>query len=207
MSAKNFFLGCCLYATVLGMASPLSAQAGLFDGPVDRLPVQERVSLRKGKVILTGENGQYEAKVLVTATPKAVWSVLTDYPNYPKFLPGVISSKVLKFGNQGKTIEQVSERQVFVLTVRSRILYTTTETDQSRIDFQLVEGDLAKMQGYWQLDPVAPYPGAKPNQVLLTHRVSAEPPPGAPNDVFNDVYKSSLEETLTAIQREVGRRL
>ncbi|WP_216351165.1 SRPBCC family protein [Leptolyngbya sp. 'hensonii'] len=180
--------------------------AGLFDGPVDSLPVLERVALREGKTVVTGENGKYIARTLVNASPEVVWAVLTDYENSTQYLPNLVSSKVLETNQHGKVVEQVSERQIFVVTIRSRIRFATKETDKQRIDFRLVEGDLAKMQGYWKLEPVAPYPGAKPNQVLITTQVEAEPAAGTPTDIFYDIYKSALKDTMNAIRQEVGRR-
>ncbi|MCS6813756.1 MAG: SRPBCC family protein, partial [Cyanobacteria bacterium] len=181
-------------------------QAGLFNGPVDRLPVAERVSLRQGKVVLTGDNGNYTARVLVDVAPELVWTVLTDYDRFADFLPGVVSSKVLETKTDGKIVEQVSQQQIFLFTIQSRIRYSTRETGQERIDFQLIDGDLASMEGFWLLEPVAPYPGAKPNQILVTHQVRAQPTDGTPRDAFNDIYRNVLADTMAALRDEMNRR-
>src|SRR6476646_12117337 len=73
-----------LTTALLLTATPFSAKAELFNGPVDRLPVAKRVALRSGKVVVTGDQGRYMAKVLVKASPDVVWSVLTDYTNLSK---------------------------------------------------------------------------------------------------------------------------
>jgi len=70
----------------------LPARAALFDGPVDRLPSVQRDSLRKGQTVVTGSSGKYVARVLLTASPDAVWRVLTDYANLYKFIPNMTSS-------------------------------------------------------------------------------------------------------------------
>jgi len=182
------------------------ARSGLFDGPVDRLPVVERVALRDGKVTISGDDGNYLARVLVDVSPDIVWAVLTDYAQFPKFLPGVVSSQILETRSDGKVVEQVSQQQVFLFNFQSRIRYSTKETGRERIDFRLIDGDLASMEGFWLLEPVAPYPGAKPNKILLTHQVAAKPTDGTPRDAFNDVYKSVLKDTLAALRTEMKRR-
>ncbi len=117
-----------------------------------------------------------------------------------------MSSKVLETRSDGKTVEQISQQQVFLFTIQSRIRYSTTETGRERIDFRLLDGDLASMEGFWLLEPVAPYPGAKPNQILITHEVKAQPTDGTPRDAFNDVYQSVLKDTLAALRDEIKRR-
>jgi hypothetical protein len=48
---------------------PALAQVALFHSPIDTLPVQEWVTLRQGKPVLTGENSSYTARILLDATP------------------------------------------------------------------------------------------------------------------------------------------
>jgi ribosome-associated toxin RatA of RatAB toxin-antitoxin module len=182
------------------------AQAQLFNSPVDRLPTAERVTLRSGKPVVTGQNGSYVAKLLVTASPDVVWSVLTDHNNYSRFLPNVASSKVLQSNGNRKIVEQVDERQIFLMNVRSRLRSAVTETKKQRIDFRLINGDLKELQGSWQIEPVAPYRGAKPNQILITQEVKAQPKSGTPKGTFYNIFKSSLAETMNAFRQEIGRR-
>ena len=98
----------------------LPARAGLFDGPVDRLPSVQRDSLRKGQTVVTGNNGKYVARVLLNASPDAVWRVLTDYANLYKFIPNMTSSRIIENRGSRKVIEQVDSRQVFLVSIVSR---------------------------------------------------------------------------------------
>lgn len=196
--------------SVLAFMATLSimpAQADLFDGPVDRLPVAERVALREGKIVVTGSEGQYVGKVLVTASPEVVWSVLTDYDNFYKFLPNVISSQVLETNGNRKIVEQVSNRQVLVVKVKSRVRTENTETNRERIDFRLIEGDLQQLQGYWKIEPVSVYPGAEPTQILITQTLEVQPKSGTPKDIFYAIFKKAMGDNLKAIQKQVNQRL
>lgn len=195
--------------SVLAFVATLSiapAQADLFDGPVDRLPVAERVALREGKIVVTGSEGQYLGKVLVTASPDVVWSVLTDYDNLYKFLPNVISSQVLETNGNRKIVEQISNRKILLVNVKSRVRTENTETNKQRIDFRLVEGDLQQLQGHWTIESVSLHPGAEPTQVLISQEVEAQPKSGTPKDIFYDIFKRAMGDNLKAIQKEVNQR-
>lgn len=194
------------FSTVSFLTSAPPSTAGLFDSAVDQLSSGERVTLRNGQPIVTGSNGKYTAKVLISTSADIAWSVLTDYSNTPKFIPNVVSSKIITTNGNQKVIEQVDARQVFFVTARSRIRSAITETAKSRIDFQAIEGDLKSLKGYWMLEPIAPYRGAKANQILITHVVEVQPKAGIPSDIFYNVFKDSLGDMMSAIKKETERR-
>jgi len=198
--------GCLSVLAGMATVPAVPVRAGLFDGPVDRLPVEERVALRNGKTVVTGVEGNYVGKVLVTAKPDVVWSVLTDYENFPKFLPNVVSTKIVGANGNRKVVEQVSERQVFLVSVTSRVRTENTETEKQRIDFRLVDGDLKELQGFWLIEPVSEIPGRDPTQVLITQEVQAKPKGGTPEGMFYDIFKGAIEGNLKAIQKEVNKR-
>jgi ribosome-associated toxin RatA of RatAB toxin-antitoxin module len=196
---------CIIHAIAL---SPLTS-AKLFDSPIDQLPASQRVSLKNGNSLITGEQGKYTAMVLVTASPNTAWDVLTDYVNLSKFIPNMISSQVISANGNQKIVEQIDKRQIFVSTIKSRVRLAITETAKSRIDFQTIDGDSQGMQsmaGYWKIEPIAPYSGAKSNQVLITQVVEVKPKSGTPKGIFYDVFKNSLEQTMKATRKEVSRR-
>lgn len=184
----------------------MPAHADLFDGPVDRLPSVQRDSLRKGQTVVTGDRGKYVARVLVTASPDAVWRVLTDYGNLYKFIPNMSSSKILENRGDRKVIEQVDSRQVFLVPIVSRTKLAITETNRKQIDFRLIDGDLAKMEGYWKIEPVSTVPRRPPTQVLITYSINAQPNGSTPADAFYGIFKDALGETLQAIKKEVKNR-
>ena len=184
----------------------LPARAGLFDGPVDRLPSIQRDSLRKGQTVVVGERGKYVARVLVTASPEAVWGVLTDYDNLYRFIPNMTSSKILESRGNRKVIEQVDSRQVFLISIVSRTKLAVQETDRKQIDFRLIDGDLSQMEGYWKMELVSSVPKRPPNQVLITYAVNAQPNSGTPTDAFYGIFKEALGDTLQAIKREIKSR-
>ncbi len=194
-------------AIVIACSAPtLPAHAGLFDGPVDRLPSVQRDSLRSGQTVVTGDSGKYVARVLVTDSPDAVWGVLTDYGNLSKFIPNMSSSKILESRDNRKVIEQVDSRQVFLISIVSRTKLAIQETNLRQIDFRLLDGDLSKMEGYWKLEPVSLVPNLPPSQVLITYTVDAQPNSSTPTEAFYGIFKDALGDTLQAIKKEVKNR-
>ena len=186
------------------LSSP--AEAKLFDGPVDRLPVQERVALRSGRVVLTGEKGEYTGKILVTGSIGTTWEVLTDYSNFQQFLPNVATSDIIESNGNYSVFEQVNIIRVFLVTQKSRVRIAVTQTYRQEIAFRLLEGDLGSLEGVWRLEPVSPYPGAPPDRVLITHKVTVQPDDNTPRGLFFSIYQDSLEATLEAIKQEIEKR-
>lgn len=164
------------------------------------------MTLRSGQPIITGENGKYAARVLISTSVDLAWSVLTDYTNTPRFMPHVVSSKVIMANGNQKVIEQVDARQVFFVSARSRIRSAITETAKTRIDFQAIDGDLKSLKGYWLLEPIAPYAGAKAKQILITQVIEVQPKAGTPSGIFYGIFKQSLGEIMSAIKQETERR-
>jgi hypothetical protein len=88
----------------------------------------------------------------------------------------------------------------------SRTKLAIQETDRKQIDFRLIDGDLAKMEGYWKMEPVSSVPNRPANQVLITYTVNAQPNDGTPADAFYGIFKDALNDTLQAIKNEVKSR-
>jgi ribosome-associated toxin RatA of RatAB toxin-antitoxin module len=172
----------------------------------------DRSALRAGKPVVTGEGGNYVGWIVVAAPLDVVWSVLTDYENFEQFLPSVASSSVIKAEPSRKVVEQVDSRRILMMDVESTVRTENVEQAPDRIYFQLVDGDLKTLQGYWKLHPVATESteagdrqGDAP-QVLVTQTVEAEANAGLLEGMFHQVFVGSLSDNLAAIRQEAERR-
>ncbi|MGK7893704.1 MAG: SRPBCC family protein [Xenococcus sp. (in: cyanobacteria)] len=201
----NLSLGSFILAIALNIALT-SAHAKLFNGPVDQLPVLERVALREGQVIVTGEKGVYTCRFLVNGSVDTAWQVLTDYNNFELFLPGVTNSQLLETNGDRKIFEQINRVKTFIFSKKARVRMAITESYPQKIAFNFLDGDLDTLDGTWVLEPVSPYPSAPPNQVLITHQVTVEPNSIPSRSFFYNIYENTLEKTLTAIKEEVEQR-
>ncbi|MDC0831802.1 SRPBCC family protein [Geitlerinema sp. CS-897] len=169
---------------------------------VDVPATEIQLSRRDGEVRITRDaDNTYTAEILLDASVEEVWNVIADYDNFSDFLPNIVSSDVLEVEGNRHVVEQVSERRIFFLNVRSRIRTENLETKNQRIDFRLVEGDLARLEGSWILESVA-----ESNHLRLKQTVNVSPEDGTPETLFYDIFEQSLADTLEAIREEVLRR-
>jgi len=164
------------------------------------LSTQEEVELNQGKVILKGKKGDYVGQVLATGNLDIAWEVLTDYNNFENFLPNIISSTIILEEGDRKVFEQINQVDLFLFQEEFTVQIASTENKPQKIEFQIVEGDLAQLQGTWQIEEVAE------NQILVTHTVQVQPESNTEKLFFYGIYESTLEETLDAIAQEIAKR-
>jgi ribosome-associated toxin RatA of RatAB toxin-antitoxin module len=191
---------------LLSIAFSPMATAKLFNGPIDQLPLEQRVSLKQGKLVFLGQEGNYTSRLLISTTVDNAWQVLTDYEHFAEFLPGVVSSQLLETNGDRKVFEQINKIKTFVFSIESRVRVATIESYPKQIAFKAVDGDLKTMNGTWTLEPISPYPSAPPDQVLITHKVMVKPAKAPSDGIFFNIYEDRLQETLKAIKQETERR-
>lgn len=190
---------CSLLAIALATTMTLtpSAAAEVFDTP--QLEQQE-VTLQPKQVRVTGKQGQYRGQVVVNAPIATTWKVVTDYNNFERFLPNVVSSQLLKTSGNQKVFEQTQRIRAFIFNKQVRVRIAVTETYPQQVAFKVVSGDIKSLQGVWRLQPISR------NQVLLVHQVAVNPGSTSNRDLFFRIYKDSLADTLGAMKRESERR-
>lgn len=204
---RQVFLICLgAIALILTLIASPAANAKLFDGPVDRLPVLERVALREGKVTLTGEEGSYTGRILVASSRDTAWQVLTDYDSFENFLPNIDRISILENNGNQKVYDQINSVKTLIFETEARVRIAAIETYPQKISFEAIAGDLKKLDGSWLLEPVSPYPSAPPDKVLITHQVDVEPDSGLGESFFYGIYEDSLEKTLAGIKTEIEKR-
>lgn len=162
------------------------------------LTSQEQSALRQGRVLFSGEEGNYTARVMATGSADTAWRVLTDYNNFSSFLPSVESSQLLESNGTQKKFEQVNAVRIFPITYRERVVISVAETYPSNLSFSMVDGDLEKLQGAW-------YVTGAGNQVMITHQVNIMPG-GSNRRLFFRIYEDNLRKTMAAVKQEIERR-
>ena len=164
------------------------------------LSQQEKANLQQGKVILKGEKGDYWAQVVTEGDLETAWLVLTDYNNFNKFLPNVAASKIVSEESNKVIFEQVNVVDLWLFQQEFKVQIEGIKTKPNKIDFQILEGDLKKLVGKWQLEEISP------GKILVSHAVEVEPGSDTEKPFFYGVYESSLEDTLKAIAVEINKR-
>ena len=161
---------------------------------------RDNKALPQGKVVLKGQEGDYLAQVIAVGNLDTAWQVLTDYENFPRFLPNISSCKIIKTEANRVLFEQVNVVDLWLFKEEFTVQIAAVKTKPSRVDFKLAEGELKKLVGSWQIEEMAP------GKILVSHRVEVEPGSNTEKPFFYGVYETSLEETLKAIAIEIQRR-
>jgi len=166
----------------------------------------ERTALADDQVSLTGEEGQYQGRFLVKASVSQAWDVLTDYSNFPEYLPDVVSVEVLETNDNQIIFEQIQSTKVLFFNQETRLRISVTQDESSKINFSLIEGGLKSLEGSWELLPVTVGDEANPSYVLITHTVKVEPDSDVPANLFYSIYRDSLKQSLEATKTEIEKR-
>ncbi|MEM6591582.1 MAG: SRPBCC family protein [Cyanobacteria bacterium P01_C01_bin.73] len=162
--------------------------------------------LQQGQIVVTGQSGTYTIHGLVSAAPETAWSVLNDFSGFAKFLPTVVSSRVVESNGDRSVVEQVDQRKVFFQEINSTVRTENIRHDQ-QIDFHMIEGDLQQMEGFWRIDAIAAdSENDASEQVLVTQKVSAQAGIGVFDGVFFKIFEGSVKENMKAICQEITRR-
>ncbi len=190
----------CLPSSIISSSPSNSSDSGLVAAatPQTALSSQEQSTLQQGRVLFSGQEGNYTARVLANGSVDTAWAVLTDYNHFSRFLPGVESSKLLESNGNNKKFEQVNVVRLFLITHRERVVIATTENYPAKIVFSLDEGELKNLQGAWYVTKAG-------NQVMITHQVSVAPE-GTERQLFFNIYEDNLRKTMAAMKQEIERR-
>lgn len=179
------------------------AQTQAFQQAVQHLADRDRENLRQGRCVVVQSQNRHQGFILIDADQETLWEVITDYENFPSFLPTVIEARVVEDEGDRKLVEQVDEREVLFTTVTSRIQTENVETPPHQVSFQMTEGDLTRFQGCWQAIAAST---ESDRPTLLLQTVAAEAGVGPLEMVFDQVLERSLKENLESISRETDRR-
>ncbi|MGF1512350.1 MAG: SRPBCC family protein [Elainellaceae cyanobacterium] len=188
------------------------AETPAFQQATQDLADRQRSDLTQGRCVVVQTEDAHRGYVLIDTAPDMVWDVITDYENFPAFLPTVVETRVV--ADEGDTpgeslrerkvvVEQVDERQVLFTSVTSRIQTENVELPPDRVRFRLTEGDLNQFRGVWRVIAASTESG---RPTLLMQEVTAEAGAGPLEMAFERILRSSLEKNLEAIAQEVYRR-
>jgi len=114
-----------------------------------------KILLNKGELILLEEeNGElkYITMAILIDTPlDKVWQVLTDFENYPDFIPGHKDCKIIKKDNNEITVESAVEFKFMV--IGSTVRYTTKYT-LKKPELIIIDTKINRETGRYKLIPI-----------------------------------------------------
>lgn len=96
---------------------------------------------------------EIEASALLNADTETAWSVLTDYPRYVDFIPGLQECRVMARKGATVTVEQSGEVMLWRLHRPLDVTFEITEVAPTRLDSRVVAGDLRAFTSRYVLTP------------------------------------------------------
>jgi ribosome-associated toxin RatA of RatAB toxin-antitoxin module len=135
-------------------------------------------------------------KVYIDASPRNVWTAITDYNNQKNFVPKLIDSGLISDNGseqvmfeKGKTGVMFFKKTVFIkLSLHGDYL--------QRLSFRLVEGDFKVYEGDWFIERASDGKGT-----LLTFKAKIKPDFFAPAMFVRKVQENDLPMVLEAMKK------
>lgn len=179
-----------------------------FGVPPDSFPLQpdELALLAAGKAVrktLRGDAGGRGLAVMdVDAPPEVVWSVITDYPAYPRMVENVRETQV--YERRGEHIKArfvisgggISIEYFVDHTYRPQSGYMTWTLDYSR------KSEMDDSVGFWR---VTPHPD-KPGQSRIFYSIEIRAGWWVPSFIEDMLAKDGLVKSTSWVKREAEAR-
>lgn len=135
-------------------------------------------------------------KVYINASPRSVWSAITDYNNQKNFVPKLIDSGLISDNGteqvmfeKGRTGVMFFKKTVYIkLSLRGDYL--------QRLSFRQIEGDFKVYEGDWFLERANDGKGT-----LLTFKARIKPDFFAPPMFVRKVQENDLPMVLAAMKK------
>jgi ribosome-associated toxin RatA of RatAB toxin-antitoxin module len=162
-------------------------------------PARAQSPVKSLDVTYDGETYVLKA-VMFAAVPLALaWEVLTDFQNFPKFVPNLRESSVIKPGDKQFTIEQKGVAKFGAFNFNWTSQREVVLTPQTSILSTQVKGSLKKQQSLMLLS-------SDGEGTRLNYRLELVPTFPASAASSEDLLKRETEEQFTAIVAEMLKR-
>jgi uncharacterized membrane protein len=189
------------FILIVACCAESRASAAIAIGPAEEARLLAGDVLVEAHIDEAEHAARVSAAIDIAATQEAVWVVMTDCARAPKFVPDLISCRVLQSDPAGRwdIREHLIDWAWFLPTVRN--VFRSDYERPRLLRFKRVEGDLEKSEGEWRLEPLKGGAATRLSYSALLSPRSWIPPSLALSSVKSDVPK-----VLLALRREcVGK--
>jgi ribosome-associated toxin RatA of RatAB toxin-antitoxin module len=174
---------------------------------LERISPQTWRALEAGEVVVESDPAEGEnepgaqvarARALFPHRASALWKVLTAFETWPRFLPNLRKTEVLR--REGNRVWLRNQLQILWVDVQSAPIYVL-QPRLGRITWRLDPTraqDLERVEGAWQ---VVPLEGR--DVCLVEYRVLVSVGRGVPRFVEEMLTRRSLPDVLRNLRREV----
>ncbi len=193
----------------VGAAPCIACRAAVVD-PAELYSGEDWIALRDGQILREdGERSSTEddlagatrARSLIRRPPAQVWAVLTDFEQWPEFMPLIDATRVERHAGPKLRVEQ--NYHVLFVSLAHTTIYDLDPRD-GRLSWRLDEEaphDIRASRGEWRLVPLA-----SGRETLVRYDATMRAGRAVPEFVERMLRGRSLEQLLTSLRTEVLRR-
>ncbi|MGL5033107.1 MAG: SRPBCC family protein [Microcystaceae cyanobacterium] len=148
-------------------------------------------------ISVNGNNGNYEVRLWVNSSPEKVWKVMTNYNDLSRFIPDLVSSKVVETKGNQKVIDQVFlANYTFGLKIKAK--FQVTESHLKGLDIKLLKSDYIKsFQGNWNIK------NKKSPKTLLTYNLKLDLNLPFGKELFYQPFEEQIVENMIRLKKEI----
>jgi len=198
MFYRLFILFCLSLQTVFPVFASDSNDP--IDGSVTSSEALQR--LRAGEVLIenAGEEdsgGSIRAQVLIHGDPKTLWHFFATCESTHLYILGLKSCEVLSVEYEAESDMTLLQQVVKKSWVVPKIDYIIMVRRQAptRVDFQLVEGNLRVMEGGWRFRQLENEPA-----YILTHEIRIRPSFPVPRWLLRRIIRQDVPDMLACLR-------
>ena len=137
--------------------------------------------------------------VEVIATPALAFEVLTDYGRMARFLPGMVTSKVVSREGKSVVVEQTADEGVLFFKQRVTARLAVEELPPYRLTLRSLSGSFKELTGTYVLT-------RRQDSTLIEYNARFIPDFHLPRAVGKYAVQHSLERHLDGLAAEIRRR-
>lgn len=146
-----------------------------------------------------GEALEIEGRARLAAPVAVAWAVLTDYERLPRFIPGIVSSRVVARDGASLVLEQTGAIGVLFFSVPVEARLAVEETPYETISSRGLSGSFRALQGRYDLRPAG-------DATEFRYTGTIVPDTWLPAIVGDGVLAAHVEAQFRALVREIARR-
>ena len=139
------------------------------------------------------------ADVVIAASAREVWDVLTDFENLPRYISSVASSKVLLRNGNILKVAQTGKAGFGPFTFEFQTVRELTLSPFEKFESRLIEGNMKRMLSTTRLE-------ADAGATRIRYLAEAEPDTVLPLGLARSSIESGTREHYKEMTREVLRR-
>ncbi|MDP3659840.1 SRPBCC family protein [Phenylobacterium sp.] len=148
-----------------------------------------------------GSAASIHATMDVAAPPAVVWATLIDCEHATRFMPKLISCKVLQKDPAGRWELREHRLRGGLLKAEMRNVFRADFTAPRRLSFHRVAGDWKRSEGEWNLSPIA---GGVGTHVDYRTEVAVNGP--VPVALVRQAVAKGMPQAMLALRREAVAR-